>query len=115
MLSLVSVSVFLLAQVVLSPATDFYFDQPQEPSPDERGFYWATRYTDIHGTFNFMPDNYFMNAEIKRSGEAITMADICGQQNAGCPPLTKPENIIGKSAILLCTRRNILCSLHYQI
>ena len=84
-------------QVILSSATHLYFDQPQEPSPTERGFYWATRYTDTYKTFSFMPDNFYLNADIRRSGAAISMAEICGQNNAGCPPLTKPENIGGGS------------------
>ncbi len=42
-----------IPQVVLSAATHLYFDHPSEPDPDERGFYWATRYTDMHKTFSF--------------------------------------------------------------
>lgn len=76
--------------------THMYLDHPQEPSPEERGFYWGTRYTDAFKTFSFMPDDYYMNADIKRSGEPITLAEICGKNNLGCPPLNKSENILGK-------------------
>ena len=83
--------------MILSAATHLYFDQPQEPSPTERGFYWATRYTDTHKTFSFMPDHYYLNIDIKRSGEKITLADVCAfDNNNGCPALEKPENVIGK-------------------
>ncbi|BFZ06050.1 hypothetical protein BsWGS_09089 [Bradybaena similaris] len=82
-------------KVVFSPVTHMYFDHPQEPSPEERGFYWGTRYTDAFKTFSFMPDDYYLNADIKRSGEPITLAEICGKNNLGCPPLNKSENILG--------------------
>ncbi|XP_012942012.1 uncharacterized protein LOC101851597 [Aplysia californica] len=82
-------------KVVLAPVTHLYFDHPQEPNPYERGFYWGTRYTDTFKSFSFMPDDYYMNADIQRSGEKITMEEICGEDNKGCPPLEKPENIIG--------------------
>lgn len=80
-----------------------YFDHPQEPTPEERGFYWGTRYTDAFKSFSFMPDNYFLNADIKRSGEPITLAEICGKDNAGCPSLEKPENILGNFNVIMYT------------
>ncbi|CAL1546612.1 unnamed protein product [Lymnaea stagnalis] len=82
-------------KVVFSPVTHLYLDHPQEPSPEESGFYWGTRYTDAYKTFSFMPDHYYLNADIMRSGEKITLDEICNEDMSGCPPLTKPENIIG--------------------
>ncbi|XP_059156889.1 uncharacterized protein LOC131941590 isoform X2 [Physella acuta] len=82
-------------KVVFSPVTHTYLDHPQEPSPEERGLYWGTRYTDAYKTFSFMPDDYYLNADIQRSGEPISLSDICGEDKSGCPPLLKPENILG--------------------
>ncbi|KAH9512767.1 hypothetical protein Btru_038144 [Bulinus truncatus] len=82
-------------RVVFSPVTSTYLDHPQEPSPEERGFYWGTRYTDAFKAFHFMPDHYYKNIDIKRSGEAITVKGVCNEDNSGCPPLKSPENIIG--------------------
>ena len=44
-------------QVVMTQATHLYFDHPYEPDPEERGYYWATRYTDTRKAFGFMPDD----------------------------------------------------------
>ena len=40
-----------------------YFDFPQEVDPEERGYYWATRYTDTRKVFGFAPENLPQNAE----------------------------------------------------
>lgn len=40
-----------------------YFDFPQEIDPKERGYYWATRYTDTQKVFSFAPENLPQNAE----------------------------------------------------
>ncbi|XP_055867811.1 uncharacterized protein LOC106064614 [Biomphalaria glabrata] len=82
-------------KVVLAPVTSLYLDHPQEPSPEESGFYWGTRYTDAFKTFSFMPDDYYKNIDMKRSGEPITTKEVCNDDNSGCPPLKRPENIIG--------------------
>ena len=31
---------------MLGHATHLYFDHPQEPDPEDRGLYWATRFSD---------------------------------------------------------------------
>jgi len=40
-----------------------YFDFPQEIDPEERGYYWATRFTDTQKVFSFVPENLPQNAE----------------------------------------------------
>ncbi|XP_013417098.1 uncharacterized protein LOC106178458 [Lingula anatina] len=80
-------------QVVMSQATHLYFDHPQELDPEERGFYWATRFTDTKKVFGFLPDNLYANADFKRSGEPITEKELC--KTGQCVPLQKPENILG--------------------
>ena len=79
--------------VVLSHATHLYFDHPQEASPDERGYYWASRYTDLEKVFGYMPDDVYANADMTRMGEAIT--DLEKTVGRAMPTLEKPENILG--------------------
>jgi len=80
-------------QVILSPATHLYFDHPYEPHPEERGYYWATRYSDTAKVFGFMPDNYYANADKTREGTPITnLNTLVGRE---LPTLDKPENVVG--------------------
>ena len=53
-------------QVIICHATHFYFDHPQEPDTEDRGYYWATRFTNSIKTFNYMPDDVYANIEIDR-------------------------------------------------
>jgi hexosaminidase len=79
--------------VVLSHATHLYFDHPQETSPDERGYYWASRFTDSRKVFGYMPDDVYANADKTRMGEPIT--DLERTVGRPLPKLEKPENVIG--------------------
>lgn len=87
-------------KVVMSQATHLYFDHPYEPDPEERGFYWATRYTDTAKTFSFQPDSLYRNIDTNRSGQKLTLADVCGPDGKKCVQLQKPGNIIGMQAHL---------------
>lgn len=79
----------------MSQATHLYFDHPYEPDPEERGFYWATRFTDTRKVFGFMPDDLFANVETNRNGEPLTREELC--KNPGmCTDLVKKENIVGE-------------------
>ncbi|KAK3609931.1 hypothetical protein CHS0354_011761 [Potamilus streckersoni] len=82
-------------KVVLSFATHLYFDHPYEPDPEERGLYWAPRFTDTKKTFGFIPDRIYDNIDMERSGKPLTKADVCGEQMEKCDPLDHPENILG--------------------
>jgi len=82
----------------MSQATHLYFDHPYEPDPEERGFYWATRFTDTRKVFGFIPGDLFANVEIKRSGNPLTREELCMTQGA-CPDLVKKENIVGKANV----------------
>ncbi|KAK7102185.1 chitobiase-like isoform X1 [Littorina saxatilis] len=83
-------------QVVLSPGTHLYFDHPQEPDPEERGLYWACRFTDTHKVFCFAPDNLFSNADVRLTGEAFSAEELKALDGAEeSTPLKKPENIVG--------------------
>ncbi|KAL9962569.1 hypothetical protein ACROYT_G031679 [Oculina patagonica] len=81
-------------QVIMSQATHLYFDHPYEPDPEERGFYWATRFTNTRKVFGFMPDDLFANVETNLKGEPLTREELC--KNPGmCTDLKKKENIVG--------------------
>jgi len=80
-------------QVILSPGSHLYFDHPYEANPEERGYYWATRYSDTAKVFGFMPENYYANADKTREGVPITNLEaLVGRE---MPKLHKPENIVG--------------------
>lgn len=78
---------------ILSPATHLYFDHPHEANPEERGYYWAARYTDVAKVFGFMPDNLYANADKTRNGAPIeNLEALVGR---AMPALEKPENLRG--------------------
>lgn len=80
-------------QVILSPGTHLYFDHPHEAHPQERGYYWATRFSGIDKVFGFMPDNLYANADTTRDGASIT--DLEKLLGRALPPLEQPANILG--------------------
>ena len=84
----------------MSQATHLYFDHPQEPDPEERGYYWAPRFTDTSKTFGFMPDHLYDNIATTRFGDPLTKEDLCGADGSQCVKLEKPENIVGMCHIL---------------
>lgn len=82
-------------KVIMSHGTHLYFDHPYEPDPEERGLYWATRFTDSIKTFGFLPDRLYENIDVTRMGVPLEKADVCGVNNEKCPVLQIPENIVG--------------------
>ncbi|MBU2884221.1 carbohydate-binding domain-containing protein [Gilvimarinus agarilyticus] len=80
-------------KVVLSSATHLYFDHPYESNPDERGYNWATRYTDLEQVFAFRPDDLYANADKTFRGEEITNLEAL--TNKVHVALEKPENVLG--------------------
>ncbi|WP_343552829.1 beta-N-acetylhexosaminidase [Pantoea sp.] len=50
-------------QVVISNPDYVYMDFPYEVNPQERGYYWGTRFSDERKMFGFAPDNLPQNAE----------------------------------------------------
>ena len=81
-------------KTVLGHATHVYFDMPYEPDPEERGYYWATRYTNTKKTFGYMPDSVYDNAKEDRFGKPLSKEKLCKERNS-CPPLVKKSNIVG--------------------
>ncbi|WP_031566909.1 family 20 glycosylhydrolase [Rheinheimera texasensis] len=80
-------------QVVMSHGTHLYLDHPNETHPDERGYYWAARFTDAKKVFGYMPDDVYANADKTRSGAVIN--DLEHLVGRALPKLEKPENILG--------------------
>ncbi|MEE9320742.1 MAG: family 20 glycosylhydrolase [Granulosicoccus sp.] len=73
-------------QTVVAVPDFLYFDFPQEVDPEERGYYWATRYTDTAKVFGFAPENLPQNAEtsVNREGNAWSASgDAANQGFAG--------------------------------
>lgn len=60
-------------EVVITNPDYVYIDMPYEVNPLERGYYWATRFTDERKIFGFAPDNLPQNAEtsVDRDGNAF--------------------------------------------
>ena len=83
----------------MSQATHLFLDIPPEPDPEEPGLYWAARFTDALKTFRFLPDRLYENIDTTRTGEKISRADVCGDNNRNCPALTQKTYIIGKLKI----------------
>jgi hexosaminidase len=57
-------------KVVLSNATNLYFDLSYDKDPEEAGYYWAG-YTDTEDTFKFLPMDYYQSAEKDVLGNLI--------------------------------------------
>ena len=57
-------------ETVIAVPDFLYFDFPYEVDPKERGYYWATRFTDTQKVFSFAPENLPQNAEtsVNRDG-----------------------------------------------
>ncbi|MGV7963489.1 beta-N-acetylhexosaminidase [Photorhabdus tasmaniensis] len=60
-------------EVVISNPDYVYLDMPYEVHPQERGYYWATRFNDEAKIFSFAPNNMPQNAEtsVDRDGNAF--------------------------------------------
>ncbi|MDQ2075918.1 family 20 glycosylhydrolase [Marinimicrobium sp. ABcell2] len=80
-------------EIILSHATHLYFDHPHEAHPEERGYYWATRYTNLEKVFGYMPDHVYANATRTRDGAPIeNLEALVGRPMV---PLKKPDNVLG--------------------
>lgn len=76
---------------------------PHEPDPEDRGFYWATRFTETRNTYNYMPDHVYDNIEVDLFGRPLTKETVCA--TTGCIPLEedKRHNVVGESLLGLET------------
>ena len=85
-----------VVQVVVSHATHLYFDHPQEPDPEERGYYWATRYTDTRKVFHFLPDSLYDNIDTDRMGHPQDRVDVCTKHACTTLNAGHRNNIVGE-------------------
>lgn len=86
-------------KTILAPGTHVYLDHPQEPDSEERGLYWATRFTDTERVFGYVAEDIYRNIEYSRLGDKLNKSVICPDLET-CPKLNRPENIIGLQAEL---------------
>jgi len=101
-------------KVVLTSATHLYFDHNHEPDPEERGLYWATRFTDLRKVFNFKPEDFWANMDEDRQGHQLDRDVIC-KNISHCLPLEKPQNIIGMEGALWGETVRTVEQLHHMI
>lgn len=70
-------------QTVVGVPDFLYFDFPQEIHPEERGYYWATRFTDTRKVFGFAPENLPQNAETSVNREGRDWSATGNEANQG--------------------------------
>lgn len=87
---------FMPNQVIMNQATHLYLDHPYEPDPEERGLYWATRFTDTHKVFGFSPNNVYACASMEEMAETGAVGNPCSSLEE-CEPLRERENIEGSA------------------
>lgn len=61
-------------EVVISNPDYVYLDFPYEANPQERGYYWGTRFNDERKIFAFAPNNLPQNAEISTDADGHTFS-----------------------------------------
>jgi len=83
----------------MSPVTAAYFDNPQEPDPEDWGLHWATRYVDTRRAFLLAPDSLYDSIDEEFWGLPTSRRQLCDSRRIQCPPLEKPENILGLYAL----------------
>lgn len=70
-------------ETVVAVPDFLYFDFPQEVDPEERGYYWATRFTDTRKVHGFAPENLPQNAETSVTREGALWSATGDQSNSG--------------------------------
>ena len=70
-------------ETVVTVPDFLYFDFPQEVDPAERGYYWATRFTDTRKVFGFAPENLPQNAETSVTRDGAQWSATGSEGNQG--------------------------------
>lgn len=85
-------------KVILTSPDFLYLDHPYEADPKERGYYWATRFTDVRKLFSYISGNLPANSQLSldRVGADYTSAFTV----TPVIPLTHPENVVGMEGAL---------------
>jgi hexosaminidase len=82
--------------VILTSPDFLYLDHPYEADPKERGYYWATRFTNVKKLFSYISGNLPANSQLTKDRMG---GDYTGAF-AGVVELTQPQNVIGMEAPL---------------
>ncbi|GFN73986.1 homeobox protein aristaless [Plakobranchus ocellatus] len=101
-------------KVVMTHASHLYFDHPYEPDPEERGYYWATRFTDTLKSFSYNAAQFYDNVKTRLSGKLVTLDERCPTQKQ-CPALSAPQNIVGMQSTLFSETSRTEAQLQNQV
>jgi hexosaminidase len=87
-------------KVILTSPDFLYLDHPYEADPKERGYYWATRYTNVRKLFSYIPGNLPENSKltVDRMGNDYQSAFAPSASNPTPAIVHAPQNIIGMEA-----------------
>jgi hexosaminidase len=85
-------------KVVLSCVSNFYFDMAYYKAFDEPGYYWGA-FIDVNKPYDFIPYDYFRNAEEDKYGNTLNKSIFIGKER-----LTDygRSNIVGIQGLLWC-------------
>jgi hexosaminidase len=98
-------------KVVLGPVSNMYFDMAYQKNFEEPGYYWGA-YTDVDKTFEFIPFDYFKNAQTDRFGNPVDPAIFVGKSR-----LTDygKSNIIGLEGLIWSETLQGPATLEYMV
>jgi len=90
-------------KVILTSPDFLYVDHPYEADPKERGYYWATRFTDVRKLFGYVSGNLPANSKLTKDRMGGDYQDVFKPTPADSTPPVKLEpgaaaNIIGLEA-----------------
>ena len=78
-------------EVVLSPASNLYFDLAYNKNPEEPGLNWGG-YVDVDKAFDFIPFDYLRNAKVDRLGYPLDRSTLAAKERL---TLDGQKNILG--------------------
>lgn len=71
--------------IIMADPDYLYFDFPYEVHPEERGYYWGTRFNSVYKVFTFAPENLAQNAETSVDNNGNEMNIVT--PNVGAPKI----------------------------
>jgi hexosaminidase len=90
-------------KVILTSPDFLYLDHPYEADPKERGYYWATRYTDVKKLFSYISGNLPANSQISVDRQGFDYTSAFAPTATTPTPviaLTAPTNVVGLEGAL---------------
>jgi len=85
-------------KVILTSPDFLYLDQPYEADPKERGYYWATRFTDVHKLFSYISGNLPANSQLSVDRQGLDYKSAFIPTAMAPKPvidLAIPTNVVG--------------------